>query len=548
MLQQLELVLRPHTQAIAGMKRAHCEVNKSEDDIKQATPDCRWLTMPFGNHLQTESQKQEKNTPPSRTPLPSSKRQKTGVTSSISLLTPSPARLHPPSPLRYQISEILPEAVPFAVHGKPQKPRFRSKTGRRKTGKLLLRKVLAPTVKPLRQLKRKEKKIKIVPAPPPVRAHPPSPLRYQINETPKPIPFTLALTPTKHRNRGRTEPRLLREVLAPVVQPLEEFNFLEDEIEIVNVISQGEHSIIFRIFAGEKFYALKIVSTVSLLSSPYQYPLFQGTLLTLPQHRYERTTVPEFSTYPEPNPFFDAEYSAYARLAPYPSIHGHLTPKCHGFINFSSLPCAPTTPSSPNQPRQPFTSRTDSPALYLDYITQHSTTTPKQIHSSPVWRAYFTTAPAKAPLLRGLVLDDLPLLRVLDPAILDSPSSAYRSIARQGTSKLKDLHACGILHGDLAEENSVLVKIGDGKGNENAEKDGGVGFLFLGFDRAKTVRDFKPSVFRRLARREERVWEGRWECLVVESEEKLKKKRERREKVEKEEKDNKKLVRCAKDT
>ncbi|KAH7311075.1 hypothetical protein BKA65DRAFT_374653, partial [Rhexocercosporidium sp. MPI-PUGE-AT-0058] len=93
-----------------------------------------------------------------------------------------------------------------------------------------------------------------------------------------------------------------------------EFKYGENEIEVVSIITTGAHSMIFRVFAGEKFYALKI-------------------------HRYERNASQgDTATYPRPNSYFTSESNAYTNLTSRPSLHGINTPKCHGFINLTQIP------------------------------------------------------------------------------------------------------------------------------------------------------------------------------------------------------------------
>ncbi|KAH6718360.1 hypothetical protein BKA61DRAFT_301343 [Leptodontidium sp. MPI-SDFR-AT-0119] len=330
-------------------------------------------------------------------------------------------------------------------------------------------------------------------SPSPIRSHPPSPLRFQISESPPAfqIPITPPSTPTQHKHRGRLSGPLLKQVLSPIVQPLPEFQFSEDEIEIVSTISTGTHSTVLRIVAGGKLYALKI-------------------------HRYDRhapTEEEDTTSYPRPNSYFTAECNVYANLISGPSIHGTTTPKCHSFINLTRIPTQPQSPDLPARGR--FSSKNGSPALYRDYITHPDN--PRRCMPSPIWRSYFKYAPAGSVILRGLVFTEVEPLHYINPKALADSRRELRVVVAKGTKALKALHASGVLHGDIEMADSVMLRDEGGKGGEQGKcgTKERTGFVFMGFGQAKTTRDYGPRMFRKAAKMEIRAWEGRWECMKV---------------------------------
>ncbi|KAG4436923.1 hypothetical protein IFR05_007611 [Cadophora sp. M221] len=331
--------------------------------------------------------------------------------------------------------------------------------------------------------------------PSPIRSHPPSPLQFQISETPPEFqtPITPPSTPTQHRQRGRLSGPLLKQILAPVIQPLPEFKFSEDDIKIVSVISTGAHSTVLRILASGKFYALKI-------------------------HCYDRDAPLEpedINAYPRPNSYFTAESNVYANLTSRPSIHGLTTPKCHGFINLTRIPIPPQSANVPARHR--FATQNGTPALYRDYITHPER--PRVSMPSLIWRSYFKHAPAGSIVLRGLVMTEIEPLHYLSSAALASPRRSLRAVAAKGTKALKALHACGILHGDIEKADSVMithVNEKDGQGDKGKDRrEDSDDLVIMGFGCAKTTKDYGPLMFRKAAKMEIRAWEGRWECMKV---------------------------------
>ncbi|APA09043.1 predicted protein [Sclerotinia sclerotiorum 1980 UF-70] len=92
----------------------------------------------------------------------------------------------------------------------------------------------------------------------------------------------------------------------------QKFKYSESEITILEVIGPRDHSMVYRISAGGRKFALKI-------------------------HKYENSDI-SLSGIPKLNIFFERERSAYNRLSRASELPPASIPKYYGYINFTKPP------------------------------------------------------------------------------------------------------------------------------------------------------------------------------------------------------------------
>ncbi|KAH9214676.1 hypothetical protein DL95DRAFT_251159, partial [Leptodontidium sp. 2 PMI_412] len=92
-----------------------------------------------------------------------------------------------------------------------------------------------------------------------------------------------------------------------------EFEYSESEIKILKVIGSGDHSVVYRIAAGGRTFALKVASIRTF-------------------HKISQPGIPK------PNIFFESEHDAYTRLSSPSESPLASVPNYFGYMRFTKPP------------------------------------------------------------------------------------------------------------------------------------------------------------------------------------------------------------------